>query len=367
MALEEYILTKEEEYKALEAWNIQKMTKLKDIIIYVFGDESIDARHNKGKTVKKFLASREIKAQAAQEHIPKTATMALTNDQKEFISNNAANYTKLLFLARDVWGDQDITPLYTEFKLVKEFHETLDAKLKCQEGIFQGKRYSPPKSEIQAISRINRYTQASLEQDKLNQKDKECLKKLIKYCNTFRFISSMDELSEDAQGGSISDREFLESQFIKWTFDKPDLTEEEVDQYISLGLSMLETKNIDKELKGLRILRDEQLDDKDGKMNLALGQQINELGKRKDQIEKNQATIFKNLTGTRADRLERQGSSTASIAAMFELWKDKEKRDKIAKLMLRRKEKLLDEMKNLDTMDALKFEMFGLDDIEGAF
>lgn len=100
---------------------------------------------------------------------------------------------------------------------------------------------------------------------------------------------------------------------------------------------------------------------------MALNDHINELGKRKDAKEKQQEGIMKTLTGDRARRLEREGSASASIAALFEIWRDKEKRDKIAALALKRKEEILKEMKNLSTMDAIKFEMFGLDDIEGAF
>jgi len=54
---------------------------------------------------------------------------------------------------------------------------------------------------------------------------------LINYLHTYRFIRQMNSFDK------AEDRNSCEDAFVRYTYDKPDLTQEEIDQYIELANS----------------------------------------------------------------------------------------------------------------------------------
>ena len=64
---------------------------------------------------------------------------------------------------------------------------------------------------------------------------------------------------------SQDNRELFESSFVRYTHDKPDLTQEEVDQYIVLSAEVVIASNIQVRVERLQELLDQAAEETEGK------------------------------------------------------------------------------------------------------
>ena len=64
---------------------------------------------------------------------------------------------------------------------------------------------------------------------------------------------------------SQDNRELFESSFVRYTNDKPDLTQEEVDQYIVLSAEVVIASNIQVRVERLQELLDQAAEETEGK------------------------------------------------------------------------------------------------------
>ena len=80
------LLSEEQKKKIIELWNSrpENPPSLLEIIREAFPDKEIDGRSKEGRAVKRFLATRKIKAKRAHEHTPKD--VSLSEEQKEYIT-----------------------------------------------------------------------------------------------------------------------------------------------------------------------------------------------------------------------------------------------------------------------------------------
>lgn len=351
-----YVLDQQEEQAIISGWN-SGMLDLKKLIEHVWPGQGFDGRSYQGRELKRFLATRNHAPRTSGEYVKKSEDplFQLKEHEKEFIKNHASemNWNPI---AKRLWGD-DIAIGDLRMKLCKEHFESLPPELLNPKYVMETKDYTPPKNILQVVARLRDYRIVNWDIEKLNSREKEQIKCLIKYAHTYRFVSEMNTLVKK------DERQFCESNFIKWTFDKTGLDEEYVDMYINLCLSMLDTRRMRDELTKLIEIRDDELESSiaSGKatVNMALIEGINTLRSEISSREEKQEKTINKLTGDRAKKMENSNTSNASLASLVELWKEKDKRDKIIKLAEERKKKLHDEMDRLGSLDALKFEAFG--------
>ena len=90
------ILTEEQQLKLLNEWNNRSDNppSLTELVKLAFNRDDLDGRSKEGKAVKQFLAARQIKPRKSYEYQAK-GLIELTEDQKEYISNNCAMMTGL--------------------------------------------------------------------------------------------------------------------------------------------------------------------------------------------------------------------------------------------------------------------------------
>jgi hypothetical protein len=164
------------------------------------------------------------------------------------------------------------------------------------------------------------------------------------------------------------ERQLCESSFMKWTIDKPDLHPEDLDLYINLVLSMLDTRRMRQELGVMIEIKDDELETSraSGKANVSgnIIDALNELRKEISQREVKQEQTINRLTGERKERLKNGAGTNYNITNIIEIFREKDKRDKILKLAEERKKKLGEEVDKLSSMDAIKFEAFGFNKSE---
>jgi len=327
------------------------------IIIQKACGPGIDGRSKKGTAVKDYLATKGIAARPSHVYKKKGDSIVLTEHHQEFIANNAGNM-KLLELTRVLFSDNNLSNLSSEFRAVKAYYDTLDGKVKTPENDdIDIKEYYPPKHEAQGVARVNRYVLGGIQLDNVTPKQRECIAKLIRYMHTHRFIFEMESLNK------TSERKMLESSFVRYTWDKPDLTEEDIDLYVNLCSEQILYERMKQQL----VMWTEEMEmqrQTDGRMPMAMVEAINKLRGDIDSTSKKMEKTLQSLNGRRDKRLEKINSDNLSLLSLVEAVRDVEKRKRLAEVFSIRKEKIKNEANRLEGLGEDVFEIFGASKVE---
>jgi hypothetical protein len=171
--------------------------------------------------------------------------------------------------------------------------------------------------------------------------------------NTHRFLHQIN-LYDDER-----DRELFESSFVRYTYDKGDLTQEEVDQYIVLCTEVIISSSIQQTINVLQNQIDLSIEG-DGKIPMALVEASNTARKEYNDCVNRQQKLLNELKVKRSDRLSKQVKETASILNLVEMWKEEESRAKLLKMAELRKQSLSNEIERLSSMDEVKCKILGI-------
>jgi hypothetical protein len=312
-----------------------------------------DGRSKYGRLIKATLVERGLQAHASHKYQPKEK-IKLSDENIEYINNN---YRMMSFveIARLLFDDSTLSNLSPEARSVQEHIQSLNPEESFQAGEIPQEEYKPPRTIDRAIAKINRYILEGIDRNKLTASDKKNCEMLIRYVHTFRFLHHMNHLSTNV------DRELYESSFIRYTYDKPDLTQEEVDQYIVLSGEAVIASNIQRRVEHLQGLLDDAANDTEGRrISMALVESINTAQNEYHQSVNRQHKLLDDLKQKRSHRLKNQLEENASILNLVEVWKEEEGRKKMISLAERRKEAIEEEIDNITNMDEIKARVLGL-------
>ena len=350
-----------EDQKALiiNTWNEKKENppSLQELTQLVFPEiPNIDGRSLYGKAVKKFLASRDLKVKTKSEYTPKDRT-EFTQEQKDFITNNAATMTAV-DLARSLFNNYTLSNLSIESRSVEEYLNTLPKQVRSvQTEEEQQGDYKPPKNQERAMVRVNKYVLDGIDKDKITAKQKKELNSLISYLHTYRFLHQIGTYVDSV------DRDLFESSFIRYAYDKSDLTQEEVDQYIILATEVVISSNIQETIQTLQ----EQINmemDSGQKIPMVLVEAVTSARTEYNQCVGRQQKLLNDLKVKRSERMQKQVKENASILNLVLMWKDEETRNEMLKMADMRREVLKGEIGRLSSMDDVKARIFGLTEEE---
>ncbi len=316
-----------------------------------------DGRSKYGRAVKGILIEKGLQAHASHQYQPKEK-IKLSDENREFIDNN---YRMMSFveIARLLFDDPNLSNLSPEARAVQDYIQSLNPEEGFQAGEIPQEEYKPPKTLERAISKVNKYILEGIDRSKVTASDKKNCETLIRYLHTFRFLHHMNHLSTNV------DRELYESSFIRYTHDKPDLTQEEVDQYIVLSGETVIASNIQRRVEHLQGLLDDAANDTEGRrISMALVESINTAQNEYHQSVNRQHKLLDDLKQKRSHRLKNQLEENASILNLVEVWREEEGRKKMIALAEKRKEAIAEEIQNISSMDEIKARVLGLTEEE---
>jgi len=316
-----------------------------------------DGRSKYGRLVKSILVEKGLKANASHQYQPKEK-IKLQEEDSEFISNN---YRMMTFveIARLLFNDPNLSNLSPEARAVQEHIQSLNPDESFQAGEIPQEEYRPPKTIDRAIAKVNKYILNGIDRSKITAIDKKNCETLIRYLHTFRFLHHMNHLSTNV------DRELYESSFIRYTHDKPDLSQEEVDQYIVLSGEAVIASNIQRRVEHLQGLLDDAANDTEGRrISMALVESINTAQNEYHQSVNRQHKLLDDLKEKRSSRLKSQLKDNASILNLVEVWREEEGRKKMLALAEIRKDAVAQEIENISSMDEIKARVLGLTEEE---
>ena len=352
-------LSLEQQILILDTWNKNPNLppSLKELVSLICGD-GIDGRSECGRDIKTFLATKNLRAKASSDDDKKTNKIALTEEQKHYIVNNIATNTSVE-IARTLFSNPSLTNLNAETRVVNDYVKSLNTKV-----IYGGKdavdavpdsSYEPPKTIDKALKKINEYVSFVQGASNLNAQQKKNTERLIEYLHTYRFIRLMNSLD------SQLDRKSCEDALIRYTYDKPDLTQEEVDQYISLSGEIVHEltvkRRMEKMAKQQESVSDNSAESQKYSMGLveAIGKASTELHQCKDRQKK----LLDVLTQKRSERLDSQIQEHASILNLVEKWRTEEGRKQLLRYAELEQKSIAKEVDRLESISELKARLMG--------
>ena len=208
------------------------------------------------------------------------------------------------------------------------------------------------------LQRINKYVHNGINESKITVKQKTEIKSIIGYVHTYRFLYQINSYENQ------NDRDLFESSFIRYTHDKGDLSQEEVDQYIVLASEVVISANIQRRKNHLTTLLDNIVEDQAGRASMSLVEVIGKVETEYNQSVNRQQKLLGDLKEKRSDKLKKQIRENASILNLVQTWKEEESRKKMIHLAELKKEIVKEEIDRLSSMDELKCRILGLSEDE---
>tara|TARA_R100000008_G_scaffold86663_1_gene80736 strand:+ start:9595 stop:10686 length:1092 start_codon:yes stop_codon:yes gene_type:complete len=359
--MEELVLSQAQQQSILKSWNDaakenQPPPSLSDLIKSAFPNiENADGRTKEGRAVRAFLNSRKLKARTSRDP---ERELVISEEQKEFIKNNA-QMMKAADMAKVLFNNPSLTHLSLESRKIQEYANTLETSEVYSEEEIAPRDFKPPKRFDTAIARINKYVMNGVDKEKISLAQKKSINSLIEYMHTFRFTHQINNYE------TVTERELFESSFVRYTWDKADLTQEEVDQYIVLSTEVVIASNIQNRINTLQEHLDESATDTEGRrISMSLVESISTCTAEYNQCVNRQQKLLNDLKEKRSARLSKQIKEHASILNLVEMWKDEENRKKMIHLAEMRKKAIKEEVDRLTDMDEIKARIMGLSEEE---
>ena len=321
-----------------------------------------DGRSKYGKCVKAFLASQDMKAKASHEYQGRD-DVSLSDEMKEYIVNNGHAMSDL-DVAKIIFDDNTLTNLHKETRLVSDYRQSQGIEQSLlvpsqTNDVPSQAEYKPPRTINLIISRVNKYVLDGIDKDKLTARQRKEIESLIGYLHTYRFLHQINGYDSQV------DRDLFESSFIRYTYDKADLTQEEVDQYIVLASEVGIASNIQRRVEHLQGLLDDAANDTEGRrISMSLVEAIGKAQNDYHQSVGRQNKLLSDLKEKRSDRLKNQIKENASIINLVQMWKEEESRKKLIQLAELRKQVVKEEVKNISSMDEVKARILGISEDE---
>lgn len=340
-----------------------------------FGDKTITRRDHKYNEVRRWIATARKKDTmgfspvAVASPAANTATLEvvsdseLSEDHKEYIRNNYVNASGPWELAKVIFGDPQLAFASRQTRLVSSYLKTIDPNYKKNDELADDEDYEAPRDHKMLIQRMTAYGMNLKDGDKplfdpsnLSPNDQKQLNTLLRYMGLPLFKIEATKYVRKI------DRILFESTFIWFCWNKTDLTQEEVHQYISFSGETVKKNQVERTVQ----LLDERLNgmlsgSSDGKLNITEIELLNSVREKANASMKQQAALLKSLVGDRSKRMAEKIQSSASMHQLVEAMRVKSNREKIMKMAAKYRDALKGEVNRLSTMDNLKSELFGLD------
>lgn len=342
-------LTPEQQEQIVELYS--KTKDLREITRKVFNDESLDGRTMEGRAVRSFLVEKNLGYSTTL--FQKNELPELNDSQKEFLmGDNIDSSMSALEITRLVFRDREIKALTSQHRMVLEFLGKYRPEIVKSEDMVTSDKYQPPKALSRSLKKINDWCGMNIDEFNISTKNKKNAEKLITYLHSPRFNSIINQFS------TISDRELFESEFVRSTWDKPDLTVDELNLYITVCSNYIRQKHIQKRLDKLNLILQDSENERD--ITMRLTEIIKATSEELNQCEKRIESLTKDLNGSRQNRLKERGEQNGSILALVEAFQEKEERDRMVMMAQMQNKLIEEEADRLESMDDFKARILGI-------
>ena len=332
----------DENYK--ETPNLIELTKS------VFMDTNLDGRSREGRAVREYMAAKDYKYKTTKH--PKVKGVNLSADNKEFILENVDGGMKAFEIATLLFEDRRITPLSKETLTVAEFISKNAPEQVHHEDTALGQKYKPVKDLGAIIEKVNSCADQTFSEEKLTVQVRKSLATLLGFLKAPRLVQTINNYTNK------NHRDLFEAEFIRATWDKPDLTSDEVNLYINVCIDYVNLMNIQKAVDKLNHMFEQCEDQRE--MTVRLAELLKTKSEEYNQCEKRMESLITRLNGDRAKRVQNKHQQNPSILSLVQLFQEEEEREVMIKIAEMQKELVEEEADNLESMPDWKARVLGL-------
>lgn len=358
MSDENFELSEHQKQLILDLWNKAPSNDppgLIQLVEAVWGPGT-DPRSKKGREVRVFLTSRQLKPKLVRDS--KCAKIELSDADKLYIKNNCITM-KAFEMARVIFSNDRLSNLNAESRAVANYLATLTGP-KVEDDI-PLEIFKAPFSLAQTIARVNAYIPDEIpDPSKLSGKQRKDLKALQGCLQTFRFQNQINTFETNEE------RQLFESEFVRCTYDKNDLTQEEVDQYILYSTEVVIAKGILKRISTLERQQDDEINEA-GKMNMAIVEAVKTLRQEYNACVRRQNDLLAALKLKRSERLSTEIKDNATILNLVQLFKEEETRITMIKFAQENQKENAEDIDKIANMDELKARILGISKEEALY
>jgi len=341
-------LTKEQQ-KFLEE-NAKDMLDLNDLTQKCFKDDKLDGRNKEGRAVRKFLIENDIDYKTTAR--APTDKIDLTDQQKEFILDQAQEGLSSLEIAKLIFPQKRIKPLSNEQRTVLSYIHEINPDFVPSQESGAVNDYSSPKSPSRIVKKINDATGIGLEESKLNRQKQICIEKLRINLSNSRFLKIINNYLNK------QDRELFEQEFIRLSWDKPDLTADELNLYLNVCKEVINLEVVSAHLNKLNDMFD--VADDQTEMTVRLAEIIKAKSQEYHQCETRIENLTKKLQGDRAERKKKNQKDNASFLAIVHMFQEEEERKNMVRMAEMQKKLIKEEAERMEGMAEWKARILGI-------
>jgi hypothetical protein len=341
-------LTKEQEEFIFD--NYKKVKDLNELTQKCFNDETLDGRTKQGKLIRVFLVKNNLDYKTSK-HV-KVDSVEFTESQKHFIIQSAEQGMSSFAIAELIFPDKEVKKLGAEQRAVLEHIRSINENFIPSQESGLLTTYSPPKSYPRLIKKVFDSTGMQLEETKMSRGQKNCLDKLAINLSNSRLTKIINNYT------SREDRTLFEEEFTRLTWDKPDLTADELNLYMNVCKEIINLEVISKHLNKLNDLFDDAQDQNE--MTVKLAEIIKAKSGEYHQCEGRIEALTKKLQGDRSERMKNRQRDNASILSLVQMFQDEEERKNMVRMAEMQKALVKEEAIHLEGMSAFKARVLGI-------
>jgi len=293
-----------------------------------------------------------IKQDIKTKFVGKQEPIKFTKEQKEFIIDQAKDGLSSLEIAKLLFPDKRVNPLSLEQRGVLEVIRKVNPDIMPSKDSGALDSYIAPKATSRILKKINEATGHDFEESKLNRQYQICVERLGIHLNNSRFLKIMNNYLD------LSDRELFEQEFIRLTWDKPDLTADEINLYLNVCKEIINLEVVSKHLNKLNDMFD--IADDQTEMSVRLAEIIKAKSGEYHQCEGRIENLTKKLQGDRSERMKNKTKENASILSIVQMFQEKEERDNMVRIAEMQKETVKKEAERLEGMAEWKARILGI-------
>lgn len=330
--------------------NALKIKDLIDLTRACFKDDKLDGRSKQGRAVRKYLIENSINFKTTA--TCRTEDIVFTEQQKEFILQQAEEGLSSLEIAKLIFPDKRVKSLSNEQRTVLAFIREINPDILPSQDSGALHSYIAPKSASRIVKKINDSTGLKLEEPKLNRQKRICVEKLGINLNNSRFLKIINNyLNEE-------DRTLFEHEFVRLTWDKPDLTADEINLYLNVCKEVINLEVVSAHLNKLNDMFD--IADDQTEMSVRLAEIIKAKSGEYHQCETRIENLTKKLQGDRAERMKKSQKENASFLSIVQLFQEEEERKTMARIAEMQKQAIKEEAERIEGMAEWKARVLGI-------
>jgi len=150
----------------------------------------------------------------------------------------------------------------------------------------------------------------------------------------------------------------FEHEFVRLTWDKPDLTADELNLYLNVCKEVINLEVISAHLNKLNSMFDEA--DEQQEMSIRLAEIIKTKSSEYHQCETRIENLTKKLQGDRGERMKKMQKENASFLSIVQLFQEQEERETMIRIAEMQKESIKKEAERLEGMAEWKARVLGI-------